>query len=348
MFQLLLAAGLVLIIIVLLMIFRIHTLINVMRGTDKKLVTYSNKVNAFLFILFFIGGTALFAWYSITEFDNYTLPVASIHGVDTDMLFWVTMGITGVVFVITHILLFVFPYIYQYKADRKALFYPDNTKLEIIWTIIPAIVLSVLVFSGWKVWSDITQQYPDDAEVVEIMGFQFAWKVRYPGQDGKLGNYDYRLIDAENQFGMDFSDEASMDDFSPREIHIPKGQPVVFKIRARDVLHSVFAPHFRLKMDAVPGMPTRFWFVPTKSTAEMREETGNPDFNYEIACTEICGRGHFAMRIIVVVDEPEQYREWFANQTPWAKENPEYISAFKEKKTEKLQAAKEENINLGE
>lgn len=341
MFQILLAAGVVLIIIIFLVIFRIHTLINVMRGSDKKLVTYSNKVNAFLFILFLLGGAFFFIWYSVDEFNAYTLPVASSHGVDTDELFWWTMGITGVVFVITHILLFVFPYIYQYKKDRKALFYPDNTKLEIIWTIIPAIVLSVLVFSGWRVWSDITQASPEDAEVVEIMGFQFAWKVRYPGKDGKLGNYDFRLIDPENQFGMDFTDEASMDDFIPREIHIPKGQPVLFKIRSRDVLHSVFAPHFRLKMDAVPGMPTRFWFVPTKTTAEMREETGNPEFNYEIACTEICGRGHFAMRILVVVDEPEAYREWYANQTPWAEENPEYVSAFVKNKEEKLQAAAE-------
>jgi cytochrome c oxidase subunit II len=344
MFQILLAAGLVLIILILLMIFRIHTLINVMRGTDKKVVTYSNKINALLFVLFLIGGSALFAWYSISEFNTYTLPLASIHGEDTDLLFWVTMGITGFVFILTHIILFVFPYIYQFKSERKALFYPDNTKLEIIWTIIPAITLSVIVFSGWKVWSDITKPYPDDAEQVEIMGFQFAWKVRYPGQDGQLGNYDFRLIDAENQFGMDFSDEASMDDFVPREIHIPKGQPVVFKIRSRDVLHSVFAPHFRLKMDAVPGMPTRFWFVPTKTTAEMREETGNPDFNYEIACTEICGRGHFAMRILVVVDEPEAYREWYASQTAWTVENPEYVSAFHDDKLQASKGAVEPNL----
>jgi cytochrome c oxidase subunit 2 len=112
----------------------------------------------------------------------------------------------------------------------------------------------------------------------------------------------------------------------PRELHIPVGKPVEFRIRARDVLHSVFAPHFRLKMDAVPGMPTRFWFVPTKTTAEMRIETGNPDFNYEIACAEVCGRAHFSMRLIVVVEEPEEYEKWKAEQEPWLSRFPTYLS----------------------
>jgi cytochrome c oxidase subunit 2 len=150
--------------------------------------------------------------------------------------------------------------------------------------------------------------------------------VRYPGSDETLGAYDFRKIDAVNDFGLDFTDRAAFDDFSPRELHLPKGQPVEFRIRARDVLHSVFAPHFRLKMDAVPGMPTRFWFIPTKSTADMRAETGNPDFNYEIACTEVCGRGHFSMRLLVIVDEPEEYEKWKAEQKPWLSKNPEYMA----------------------
>ena len=133
-----------------------------------------------------------------------------------------------------------------------------------------------------------------------------------------------------NEFGIDFKDEAAFDDFTPREIHIPKGKPVLLKIRARDVLHSVFAPHFRLKMDAVPGMPTSFWFIPSKSTAEMRVETGNPDFNYEIACAEVCGRGHFSMRMLVVVDEPEDYQKWKSEQETWLSKNQDYLSQVPE------------------
>jgi cytochrome c oxidase subunit 2 len=236
------------------------------------------------------------------------------------------MGVTGIVFLITHILLFIFPYKYQYSEKRKASFYPDNNKLEVIWTIVPAIVLAGLVISGWVAWSDITAPAPENAHTIEIMGYQFAWEVRYPGKDNVLGDYDYRLITATNSHGIDFSDKNSVDDFPSPVVVIPKGEPVLFKIRARDVLHSVFAPHMRLKMDAVPGMPTRFWFIPTKTTAEMREETGNPDFNYEIACTEICGRGHFSMRKVIEVVEPEAYQKWYAEQRSFIQMNPALAS----------------------
>ena len=250
-----------------------------------------------------MGG--LMVWYSVGEFTKYTIPAASEHGVRVDQIFWITMGVTGFIFILTHILLFYFSYRYQYSEDKKALFYPDNSKLEVVWTLVPAIVMAILVFSGWKVWTDITQKAPDDAEVVEITGYQFGWLPRYPGKDNQLGEYDYRLIDAENSSGMDFTDRASFDDFTPMEVHVPKGKPVLFKIRARDVLHSVYIPEFRLKQDAVPGMPTRFWFTPTKSTAEMREELGDPEYNYNIFCAEVCGRGHFSMRFRLVVDEPK-------------------------------------------
>jgi cytochrome c oxidase subunit 2 len=240
------------------------------------------------------------------------------------------MGITGVVFIITQVLLFYFSWRYQHSTERKALFFPENNRLELIWTFVPAIVLTALVVYGLVVWNKVMAPAPENAEVIEIMGYQFAWKVRYPGKDETLGAYDFRKIDATNEFGLDFSDRATFDDFTPRELHLPKGQPVEFRIRARDVLHSVFAPHFRLKMDAVPGMPTRFWFVPTKTTEEIRIETGNPDFNYEIACTEVCGRGHFSMRLLVVVEEPEVYEKWKSEQTPWLSKNPEYMAQVPE------------------
>ncbi len=315
-----------LIIAILVTIFRVQNLVNVARGADKKLVTPGNKINAIMFIIFMVVGGLLMAWYSYTRFEEYTIPVASEHGVEIDTLFWVTMAITGVVFIATHILLFIFPYQYRFREESKALFYPDNNRLELLWTVVPAIVLAILIFSGWRTWSDITEAAPEDAEVVEILGYQFAWTTRYPGKDNQLGNFDYRLIDAENHWGMDFSDKSSFDDFSSMEVHVPKGKPVLFKIRARDVLHSVYVPEFRMKMDAVPGMPTNFWFTPTKTTAEMKQETGNPDFDYYIFCTEICGRGHFSMRLKLVVDEPEEYEAWYAEQKPWLQKNPDYLT----------------------
>ena len=175
------------------------------------------------------------------------------------------------------------------------------------------------------------------------MGKQFNWEVRYAGKDGSLGNYDFRKIDATNSMGVDFTDSNSFDDFMPREIHVPKGKNILLKIRARDVLHSVYMPHFRLKMDAVPGMKTQFWFIPTISTAEMREKTGNPEFDYELACTELCGTGHYAMRMVVVVDEPAEFDKWFSSQEPWAKKNAKYISSLDIEKPQNMALASSED-----
>ncbi|MBW3468939.1 cytochrome c oxidase subunit II [Arthrospiribacter ruber] len=325
MYGFLIAVGALLLLSIIWMVYRIQTLVSVVKGSDKKIASGSNKINALMFVFFLVGATILMFWYSIKEFDNYQLPVASEHGVVTDQLFWITMAVTGVVFLITHVLLFWFPYKYQWKEDRVASFYPDNNKLEVIWTIVPAIALTVLVIGGWRAWSDITAPAPENSHVVEILGYQFAWEVRYPGMDNVLGEHDYRLTSATNVSGVDFSDKNALDDFSSPVVVIPKGEPVLFKIRARDVLHSVFAPHMRLKMDAVPGMPTRFWFTPTKTTEEMRRETGNDEFVYEIACTEICGRGHNSMRKEIRVVEPEEYRKWLADQKPYIVNNPSLV-----------------------
>jgi cytochrome c oxidase subunit II len=192
MYGFLIAVGVLLLLSIIWMVYRIQTLVSVVKGSDKKIATGSNKVNAFMFVLFLVVGGALMFWYSIKEFDNYNLPVASEHGVVTDQLFWITMAVTGIVFIITHILLFWFPYKYQYKESRKADFYPDNNKLELIWTTVPAVVLALLVIGGWKAWSDITAPAPEKSHVVEIMGYQFAWEVRYPGLDNVLGEHDYR------------------------------------------------------------------------------------------------------------------------------------------------------------
>jgi len=318
--------GLLLLIAVLVIIYRIHSLIDVARGNHKKNVKESNGVNAVLMFVFLVIGLIILFWYSVSHFDKYTLPVASEHGITTDNLFWVTVTLTGIVFLITQALLFYFAFRYRHRAKAKAFFFPENNRLELIWTIVPAIVLALLIFSGLKIWNKITADPPEEAEVVEIMGYQFAWRTRYPGSDGQLGKYDFRLTDATNEFGIDFRDKAAFDDFTPREIHLPKGKPVLFKIRSRDVLHSVFAPHFRLKMDAVPGMPTSFWFIPNKTTEEMRAETGNPDFNYEIACAEVCGKGHFTMRMMVVVEDPEIYEQWKSEQDPWLSKNQDYLT----------------------
>lgn len=326
----LIVAALVLLFVVIGLLVRAQVLIDIFTKSSERRVGLSNKINALLFPVFFVVGLIGFIYLSVTSRKYYLPESASEHGVRTDELFWITMGVITVVFIATHVLLFFFPYVYQFKENRKALFYPVNHRLEFIWTVIPAVVLSLLVFSGWKVWSDIMKEAPKDAVVVEIVGKQFNWLVRYPGKDLELGKHNFRKIDDLNTVGIDFADKDAFDDFMAGEVHIPVGKPVLFKIRARDVLHSVFAPHFRLKMDAVPGMPTKFWFTPTKTTAQMKNETGNPDFTYEIACTEVCGRGHFGMRIPLVVHDEDEYNDWFKSQQSFLAKNPDYLKKVPE------------------
>lgn len=328
----LLGSAAALVLVVLILMFRVQGLLSIVRGSDKKPGGTMNKVNAALFLIFAIGGTILFLYYSISRFDEYNLPVAaSEHGVNTDNLFWVTTIIISIVFVVTNVLLFGFAFKYQYKEGQKAKFFPDHHLLEITWTIIPAIVLTYLVFNGWKEWTHITstppQQLIEDRVELEIVGQQFYWNVRYPGADDKLGRHYFRNIDDDNAFGLKVTDEASWDDYMPRKIYLAKNRKTHLVIRAKDVLHSVYLPHFRVKMDAMPGMPTDFWFTPTMTTQEMRNELGDQEFVYELACAEMCGKGHYSMRYEVVVLENDDYEAWVAEsqKSSWALENAEYV-----------------------
>jgi cytochrome c oxidase subunit II len=336
----LLLAGGILVFAVFALVYRILSLVDIARGSQNKRVGYSNTVNGFLFIVFFVVLFGLIFLYSGKLSEGFLPEASSVHGKITDGLFWTTTAVTFVVFFLTHIILLISPYFFRFKENRKALWWPDNTKLEIAWTVVPAIVMAVLVLTGWMAWSDITAPAPKDSEVVEIMGKQFNWHVRYPGKDRVLGAHNFRKIDATNAMGMDFDDKHNMDDFQPNEIHLPKGKPVLLRIRARDVLHSVFMPHFRVKMDAVPGMPTQFWFTPTETTNEVRARLNKPDFKFEMACTEVCGQGHFAMRFVIVVDEPAEYEKWYASQETWTSRNKEYMAELQAKANAKNVAKK--------
>ncbi len=333
------ALGILLVVVLLLVVFgllfRLQILTSIFSGSSARDVGMSNRVNGVLMLLFMVGGGAAFAWSFGDNFNKMNPPIASVHGHATERMFWTTMIIIGIVFVLTQVLLFVYSYKYQHKENRRAYFFPHNNKIEIIWTVIPAIVMAALVFAGWKEWTRITGPAPKNSVVLEVMGKQFNWLVRYPGRDQTLGEVNFRLIDAVNEFGFNLTDKKGLDDFVASEIHVPKGHPVLLKIRARDVLHAVYMPHFRVQMYAVPGMPTKFWFTPTKTTDEMRAQLGNPKFNYELACNQICGRGHFAMKLNIVVDEPDEYVAWYAQQKSFAEQNPDVLASFKQKE-EKL------------
>jgi cytochrome c oxidase subunit 2 len=142
--------------------------------------------------------------------------------------------------------------------------------------------------------------------------------MRYPGKDGVLGRKNYRLTDASNgnAYGVDWDDAASHDDIEASELHLVVGKPVKLVINAQDVIHDVGLPHFRLKMDAVPGIPTTLWFTPLYTTAQMKEITGNKDFVYEISCDQMCGNGHYSMKGQITVETQDEYNKWLSDKKP--------------------------------
>jgi len=234
-------------------------------------------------------------------------------------MLYITIAITGVVFFITQILLFWFAYKYQYSEKRKAYYFPHDNRLEIIWTVVPAIALTVLVGFGLFYWFRITGEAPKDALQVEVTGKQFGWIFRYPGKDNTFGKKYFKNISDKdgNSLGLLWDDPYSHDDIVVgNEMYIVKNQPVKLIINSRDVVHDVGLVHFRMKMDAVPGTPTTMWFTPIYTTDEMKEKTHNPDFEYEISCDQMCGRGHYTMRAIVKVVTPEEFILWKAKQKP--------------------------------
>src|SRR5699024_9583441 len=157
-------------------IFRFFTLYSLIKGKKKERdEDINNRINAIMMIIFLVGGMFLVFWYSNKASKYYLPEPATIHGVLVDDMFWMTLYITGIVFVATHILLFYFPYRYRHKPGRKAYWYPFNNKLEIIWTVIPTITFVVMFFLGLDAWNKITSKSPDDAVVIEVVGQQFSW-----------------------------------------------------------------------------------------------------------------------------------------------------------------------------
>jgi len=279
-----------------------------------------NNVMGVICILFLVSG-GYGAYWSITEQGSMSLPeAASLHGVKIDQMFMTTTVIIMIVFVITQILLFWFLFRYRGSNKRKAYYLPHNNTIEKVWTIIPAVVLTVLVVFGFFTWQEITNSTDGKGESsinIDITGHQFAWEFRYPGKDGKLGRKDYTLTEANNILGVDFKDKNSFDDQKADTLVIPVNKSIRLNIFAQDVIHSVYMPHFRVQLNAVPGLPTFFRFTPTITTTEMRAKTDNPKFDYLLYCNKICGAQHYNMQKVVRVVSAAEYSAWIATQKPY-------------------------------
>jgi cytochrome c oxidase subunit 2 len=365
---------------------RLYELSSKLRNRREEDVTNrDNKLNANLLLAFMIFFYAGFI-YLMTEYGwTGRGDAASVHGETTDWLLNLNFVIIIAVFFLTNTLLFGFAWKYVRKPGVKAYFYPHDNKLELIWTVVPAIVLAVIIILGLKTWNGITGDSSKEAIRIELFSKQFDWTARYSGEDNVLGKFDYKLTTQENELAlltsatldsairyMEFGkadstvlgikllenklnnpknifipedrmkmetdldrktrllrllyqmkvrhnaklDASAYDDILQKDtLHLLKGKEYEISFRAKDVIHSAYFPHLRAQINTVPGQVTRLKVTPTISTKEMRVRKNNPKFNYVLMCNKICGSAHYKMKMIVVIDTPEQYKAWLKSKT---------------------------------
>ena len=329
----------VLIVVIAVQIGRVTELAAKLRG-EEEMEARSNTANSrgmLVFMVLFLVACVVSPWV----YKNWMLGYgphesASVHGKKLDSIFNITLVVTGLVFFATQIALFYFSYKYRAIKGRTSDFLAHNNTVEIVWTAIPAVVMALLVIGGLDAWNDVMSDVNADDEYLEIeaTGYQFAWALRHPGADNQLGKKYYKEITGTNPLGQVWSDRRNLDDLHIDELVLPVGKKVRIRITSRDVLHNFYLPHFRVKMDAVPGMPTYFVFTPEKTTEEYRQELrkypeyqqpspNDPEqqlwqtFNFELACAELCGKGHFSMRRVVRIVTEDEYEDWLATQQPY-------------------------------
>lgn len=298
-------------------ILQVYELTRRMNGRDTTYYLYN--VNATLFLVSLIVGLYGVYWSYVHHGGQSYRDAATEHGARIDTMFIVTTVIITIVLVLTHIGLFGFAFKYRATPHRKAYFYPHNNTIEKVWTIVPAVVLTVLVLFGFFTWRSITNVPEEDqkkALQLEVVGEQFAWTIRYPGRDGQIGERNYKLTTPLNGLGIDFNDKHSWDDQLGAEIVLPVNKPVRVQITSKDALHSFYIPDFRVQMNAVPGMKTYFQFTPTVTTEEMRDKLGDYKYDFVMLCAKICGGGHYNMQKKVRVVTEEEYQAWL-NEQPY-------------------------------
>lgn len=247
-------------------------------------------------LILLVVGSLVFHFLSPWTFTPLASNWAQIDNT-IDITFWVT----GFVFVAVNLFMAYAIIRYRHKKGSRAVYDPENKKLEWWLTIFTTVGVAAMLAPGLFVWAKFVE-VPKDALEIEAVGQQWHWSYRLPGDDGEFGNTDTGLISAANPFGMDADDPLGRDDvlISNPEVHIPVDRPIRFWLRSKDVLHNFTVAQFRVKMDLVPGMVTHMWLTPTR--------TGR----FEVLCEELCGIAHHTMRGAVIVDEEQAFREWAA------------------------------------
>ena len=255
-------------------------------------------------LVFALAAFAPEALAQARESNLYWAPEAATVGAKkVDTLLNFIFYLTATVFVLTQTVYIYYLVKYRKRPGSKAYYSHGNNKLEIIWTAIPTAIFIGLVIYSNRLWSELHSEPPADSVKVDIVSYQFGWDMRYPGADGKLGKVDTKLYSVDNKFALVPDDPAGADDFASTELVIPVGKPVHIYLHSRDVIHSFYVPQFRLYQAAVPGRTIAWvWFETTK--------TGN----FQLACSQICGSGHYNMKAPIRVVTQEEFDKWQAGK----------------------------------
>jgi cytochrome c oxidase subunit II len=395
--------NILLLLVILLTVFTCFRLMKVfdlaakLRGREPYEISETeNNINALMMLFSVVGLSSMFFYLNSNFYDPSTfLPNASKHGIEVDKLLKTNFIVISIAFLLCQVLLSWFAYKYRYNKKRRATHFAHSTKLELIWTILPAIVLVFLIGKGLIVWN--LQMWPENDPnklTIEIYSRQFDWTARFAGDDKTLGDANFTMISDDNILGVitpetidkqlvkcqkdlkeldsllkySFPNEKKYKDLKKarrrknfqiqrviefknkskdteyktgyddvvlqQEIHIPVDRTIELMFRSQDVIHSAYFPHFRVQMYTVPGVQTKFTFVPIVTTAAMRAKLGKPTFDYILYCNNICGAAHFNMQMKIVVDTPEDFAKWMKDQKTFrAGLYPEEITEVKDSAT---------------
>jgi cytochrome c oxidase subunit II len=260
-----------------------------------------------LAVLVWVLTIVITALFILAPKFNWWFPELISQYGEIDKQFVRTLIVTGLAFVASHIALGYCIFKYRGDSSGKVIYSHGNTRLEVVWTLIIALIFIVTAFLGQRVWINVhLTDPPPDVVTIEVLGQQFAWVFRYPGDDKKFGKTDPKQInDQDNPVGLVPDDPDGKDDIVTRgRIVVPLNRPVQLLLRSKDVTHSFFVPPLRIKQDSVPGMSIGLQF------------TANKVGEYEVACAELCGLGHYKMRGVFEVKEGAEFDKWLSGLKP--------------------------------